>query len=102
MRQITINGQPYLEEIQSYEHIIGNSIKVMVGIGTVQDNKFAFTIPQQFNTYIIADKPARVSSITGEVFDAGYTDYSDLITQTSGAITLESLWSAVDLVRSRE
>ena len=102
MRQITINGQQYLEEIQSYEHNIGNFIRVIVGVGTVQGNKFVFTIPQQYSVYTVVDIPRQVASITNEVIFPGYTDYSDLISATDGAITIESLWSAVDLIRSRQ
>jgi hypothetical protein len=95
----TINGQN--EEIQSYDHNIGYFVRVLVGTGNMVDGDFVFTQPQQYQTYIISDAPANIQSMTDVVLRPAITDYSDLIAQTGGAITTDSLWSVVDLIRAR-
>jgi len=95
----TVNGQN--EEILSYDHNIGFYVRVLVGTGNVVDGSFVFTFPQQYQTYIIADAPENVQSMTNIVLRPAITDYSDLISSTGGAITTDSLWSVIDLIRAR-
>jgi hypothetical protein len=95
----TINGQN--EEILSYDHNIDYFVRVLVGTGSMIDGVFVFTFPQQYQTYIIADAPANIQSMTNIVLSPAITDYSDLITATGGAITTDSLWSVIDLIRAR-
>jgi hypothetical protein len=95
----TVNGQD--EEILSYDHNIGFYVRVLVGTGSMVDGAFVFTFPQQYQTYIIADAPANIQSMTNIVLSPAITDYSDLITATGGAITTDSLWSVIDLIRAR-
>ena len=96
----TINGQN--EEIQSYDHNIGYYVRVLVGTGNMVNGTFVFTFPQQFQTYIIADAPANIQSMTNIVLSPAITDYSDLISATGGAITTDSLWTSIDAIRARE
>jgi hypothetical protein len=96
----TVNGQN--EEIQSYDHNIGYYVRVLIGTGNMVDGAFVFTFPQQFQTYIIADAPANIQSMTDIVLRPAITDYSDLISATGGAITTDSLWTSIDAIRARE
>lgn len=99
MRTITINGQTVYQEIQSYDHNVGNYVRVLIGTGKQVDGKFEFDVPQQFQTCFIADKPERVAVMTGQVLDPAITDYSDLMAM--GGITLENLWSIIDQINAR-
>lgn len=96
----TVNGQN--EEILSYDHNIGSYVRVLVGTGSMVDGSFVFTFPQQYQTYIIADAPENIQSITNIVLRPAITDYTDLITATGGAITPDSLWTAIDAIRARD
>lgn len=100
MREISINGVSYFEEILSYEHYPNSYITVLVGIGNVKDGKFEFINPQQYTTYTIVDKPAQTLLMTNELLTPAKTDYTDLITRTNGAITIESIWDSIDLIRA--
>lgn len=95
----TINGQN--EEILSYDHNIGFYVRVLVGTGQMVNDVFEFTQPQQYQTYIIADAPENIQSITGIVLRPAITDYTDLISSTGGAITPNSLWNSIDAIRAR-
>ena len=99
MRTVTINGQTVYQEIQSYDHNVGNWIRVLVGTGKEVNGKFEFDLPQQYQTYFIDDKPERIRSMTGEVISPATTDYSDLMAM--GGITLENLWSIIDRIDAR-
>jgi hypothetical protein len=88
-----------MRSIQSYDHNVGNFVRVLVGIGKEVDGVFVFDMPQQFQTYIINDVPERKNSMTGEVFSPAISDYSDLIAM--GGITLENLWSIIDRIDAR-
>ena len=101
MREITINGSTYLEEILSYEHYPNKQITVLIGLGTVKDNKFEFINPQQYTSYNIVDVPATVLLMTNEIVNPAKNDYTDLIVRTGGAITLESIWDSIDIIRAR-
>lgn len=101
MREVLINGVPYFEEILSYEHYPNNYITALVGIGNVKDGKFEFISPQQYTTYSIVDKPEQIALMTNEVLSPAKTDYTDLIVRTNGAITLESIWDSIDIIRAR-
>jgi hypothetical protein len=95
----TVNGQN--EEILSYDHNIGSYVRVLVGTGNMVDGAFVFTFPQQYQTYIIADAPASIQSMTNVVLRPAITDYTDLITATGGAITPDSLWTVIDAINAR-
>lgn len=99
MREIVVNGQTVYQEIQSYDHNVGNYVRVLVGTGKEIDGKFEFDMPQQFQTYFIADKPERFAVMTGQILEAAVTDYTDLMAM--GGITLESLWTIIDRIKNR-
>tara|TARA_R110000868_G_scaffold62642_2_gene189136 strand:- start:741 stop:1031 length:291 start_codon:yes stop_codon:yes gene_type:complete len=93
----TING--YTEEIKSYDHNIGNFVRVLVGVGEMVDNAFVFNNPQQFQTYIIFDYMGQTNSMTGAVIDVPTLDYTNLL--ALGPITVDTLWTIIDIIRAR-
>lgn len=97
MRQ-TANGY---EEIKSYTHFPGVRIDVLIGTGQPSDSGFQFTFPQQFFQYQIIDITEAKQAITDVLIREAHPDYTDLINETGGAITEESLWNAIDIIRSR-
>ena len=101
MRQIVINGQTVNQEIQSYDHNLGNFVRVVIGIGTVVDGKFEFDVPQQFETHVIVDTPERVNPMTGEILREAVTDYTDLLQMGSGEVAVANLWIVVDRIKAR-
>jgi hypothetical protein len=88
-------------KIQSFDHNIGNFVRVLVGVGQTIDGKFVFDVPQQFTTYFIADEPGRVNPMTGEVLKEAITDYTDLIDMGNGNVTVENLWTIIDRIKAR-
>jgi hypothetical protein len=101
MREITINGATYNEEIRSYEHNVGNFVYVMVGLGNMIDNTFVFDLPQQYNTYTIQDVPEYIQSMTNIVLREAVTDYTDLLAIGNGNVTDQGLWTLIDRIRAR-
>lgn len=99
MRTITIPEQTIVEAIQSYDHYIGIKVAVVVGVGSQTNGQFNFTIPQQFQNYVIMDRPEQ--EIDGQVKPA-ITDYTDLITQfPDGTFGTDDLWPYIDRIRAR-
>lgn len=88
-----------MKQIQSYDHNVGNFVRVLVGTGQTVDGAFVFDMPQQFQTYIINDAPERRNSMTDELISPAITDYSDLVAM--GGITLENLWTIIDRIDAR-
>jgi hypothetical protein len=101
MREITINGQTINQEIQSYDHNLGNFVRVVIGVGKVVVGKFEFDVPQQFQTTIIVDTPSRVNPMTGEVLREAVTDYTDLLAMGDGEVKVNNLWTIVDRINAR-
>jgi hypothetical protein len=87
--------------IQSFDHNIGNYVRVLVGVGQIVDGKFVFDVPQQFQTYFIADVPERVNPMTGQILTEGITDYTDLLAMGNGNVTIENLWTIIDRIKAR-
>lgn len=99
MRTITIPEQTISEAIQSYDHYVGFKVMVVVGVGSETDGVFHYTIPQQFQSYVIMDRPEQ--EIEGQVKPA-ITDYTDLITQfPDGTFGTDDLWPYIDRIRAR-
>jgi hypothetical protein len=88
-------------KIQSFDHNIGNFVRVLVGVGETIDGKFVFSVPQQFQTYFIADIPGRVNPMTGQVLSEAITDYTDLLEMGNGNVTIENLWIIIDRIKAR-
>jgi uncharacterized membrane protein len=93
----TING--YVEELKSYDHNIGNYVRVLVGVGQIVDNQFVFNDSQQYKTYIISDDFGRTNATTGAVIRPPTLDYTNLLAM--GPITVATLWSIIDIIRAR-
>jgi hypothetical protein len=93
----TVNG--YIEEIKSYDHNIGNYVRVLVGIGEMVDNVFVFNDSQQYQTYIVVNDLGRTNSMTGEVTRPPTLDYTNLL--ALGPITVDTLWTIIDIIRAR-
>jgi hypothetical protein len=101
MREITINNQLYFEEIFSYEHTIGDSVRIIVGIGNLVDNKFVFNKPQNYSFYKVKDSEEITQSITNIVLQEEITDYTDLLAMGNGLIHTDNLWTLIDRIRAR-
>jgi hypothetical protein len=93
----TING--YVEELKSYDHNIGNYVRVLVGIGQIVDNQFVFNDSQQYQTYIISDDLGSINQMTGAVIRLPALDYTNLLAM--GPITVDTLWAIIDIIRAR-
>jgi hypothetical protein len=102
MREIIINNQPYFEEIFSYDHTIGDSVRIIVGIGNTIDTKFVFDKPQNYSFYKVKDSPEVIQSMTNIVLQEAITDYTDLLNMGNGLIYIDNLWTMVDRIRARE
>jgi hypothetical protein len=102
MRQITINGQVFNEEINSYTYNIGNYLRILVGLGKVVNDVFVFDLPQQYETIIVQNEQGLTNQMTGEVVKPSITDFSDFEAKyPNGSFATEDLWEYVDLIRSR-
>lgn len=102
MRVSTIPQQTVSEEIQSVEHIIGSIVRVTIGVGTQVDGVFKYTVPQQFNVVLIADRTETLDPQTEKVLQSALTDYTDLSTEyPNGSWSTDDLWPYIDLIRSR-
>jgi hypothetical protein len=102
MRQITINGQVFNEEINSYTYNIGNYLRILVGVGKVVDGVFVFNLPQQYETVVVQNEQGSKNQMTGEVYKPSITDLTDFETQhPNGSFSTDDLWPYIDLVRSR-
>jgi hypothetical protein len=101
MRTITIPTQTVSEAIQSYDHFVGFKVNIVVGVGQEVDGQFAYTIPQQFQSYVIQNQAA-VTDAQGNVLRAAITDYNDLMNQyPDGNFGTEDLWPYIDRIRNR-
>ena len=102
MREITINGQTFDEEIKSYDYNVGAFIRVLVGIGSVVDGKFVFDIPQQYDTIMIQNEEGVTNSMTGEIVKPEIDDLKTFEAQyPDGSFSLTDLWEYVDIIRAR-
>jgi len=102
MRQITINGQVFDEEINSYTYNIGNFLKILVGFGSVVNGSFVFDFPQQYDTVIIQNEQGITNQMTGEVLKVAITDLSDFEAQyPNGSFSTDDLWPYIDRIRAR-
>jgi hypothetical protein len=109
MRTSTIPAITVAEDIQLFEHMAGQWVSVVVGVGEVKDGVFSFTVPQQFKTYNIQDNPPVINQMTGEITYAGTMHYTELMSanpswapnKPAGVFRQEDLWHFVDLIRSR-
>lgn len=102
MRQITINGQVFNEEINSYTYNIGSFLKILVGFGKIVDGVFVFDLPQQYETVVVQNEQGSKNQMTGEIFKQEITDLKDFESKyPDGSFSTNDLWEYVDLVRSR-
>lgn len=102
MREITINGQSFTEEIKSYDYNVNNFIRILVGIGNVVGGKFVFYLPQQYQTYIVEDVPEFKDPMTGVVVKPAINDLSNLLAEyPDGSFAVDDLWPCIDLIRQR-
>lgn len=102
MRVITIPQQTVSEEIQSVDHVIGSVVRITIGVGTEINGVFQYTIPQQFDVVMIADRNEVLDPETGAVLQPSLSDYTDLSTQyPNGSWATDDLWPYIDLIRSR-
>lgn len=102
MRTVTIPEQIQSEEIQSVEYQVGAFVRVVVGHGAMNNGTFEFTVPQQFQTYIIVDKTELINPDNGEVLRPECKDFTNLTTQyPNGSWSTDDLWPYIDLIRSR-
>lgn len=109
MRTQTIPEQTITEEIVSFEHNIGNFVRVLVGKGNVVDSQFQLYPDQTLETILIVNIPGSINSLTGEVLRPEYPDYIELLSanptwapnKPAGVFRKEDLWHFVDSIRSR-
>lgn len=102
MRVVTIPQQTVSEEIQSYDHQIGSFVRVIIGVGTEVNGVFEYTVPQQFDVVMIANRDATFDPQTGAQLQPALSDYSDLSAQyPNGSWSTDDLWPYIDLIRSR-
>jgi hypothetical protein len=109
MRTQIVPQQTVVEEIVSFEHNIGGFVRVLIGKGTVVDNKFQLSPDQTLETVVITDIPGITNSMTGQTMQPGYPEYTELLsanpswapTKPQGVFRKEDLWHFVDLIRSR-
>lgn len=102
MRQITLNGQVFNEEINSYTYNIGSFLKILVGLGKIVDGVFVFDLPQQYETVVVQNEQGSKNQMTGEIFKQEITDLKDFeFKYPDGSFSTNDLWEYVDLVRSR-
>lgn len=125
-RQITTAFGALTEEIQSVNHLLGSSVRVVIGIGQQGAAGFEFTVPQQFDVIEIQDKAEVLKPVEVLVTDpAGVlpampmvnliqdkpaiTDYTDLMSASpswapskpAGTFRDDDLWIFVDIIRAR-
>jgi hypothetical protein len=109
MRTINIPAQTISEKIQSYINNVGYSVNIVIGVGTMVDGTFVFSIPQQFDSINIVNVPAVIDPVTGQVMKPAITDYSDLMAESptwdpikpAGSFSEDDLWYFIDLIRAR-
>lgn len=82
-RQVTIPETIVIEEIGNAAHYTNDSVHFTVGKGTIKDGKFEFTVPQNFDQFVLRD-----------------TLYNDLISTYGQGFSNEDLWNYVDIIRS--
>ena len=109
MRTINIPAQTISEKIQSYINNVGYSVNIVVGVGTMVDGMFVFSIPQQFDSINIVNVPEVIDPVTQQVMKPAITDYTDLMAESpnwdpikpAGSFSEDDLWYFIDLIRSR-
>jgi len=109
MRQVIVPQQTVTEDIISFEHQVDRFVRVLVGKGTVVDNKFQPFPSQTYESFTISDSPAQINSMTNEVTKEAQLDYQELLSaypvwspqKPAGVFRKEDLWHFVDLIRSR-
>jgi len=102
MRVTTIPQQIVSEEIQSVDHVIGSVVRITIGVGLEVNGVFEYTIPQQFDVVMIANRNETLDPQTGAVLQSSLSDYTDLSSQyPNGSWSTDDLWPYIDLVRSR-
>ena len=102
MRTINIPPQTVIEKIQSVNYYVDEYVDVVIGIGTEINGVFQYSIPQQFDSVQIVNRPAVIDPVTQQVMSPAITDFADLIAQyPGGSFTSDDLWPYIDLVRSR-
>ena len=102
MRTTIVPQQTVIEEIQSYDHVIGSFVRVTIGVGKELDGTFQYNIPQQFDVIMIIDSPEVLNPETGDILRSALTDYSDLSNQyPNGSWSTKDLWPYIDRIRDR-
>jgi hypothetical protein len=102
MRVTTIPQQVVSEEIQSVDHVIGSVVRITIGVGSEVNGVFQYTVPQQFDVVMIADRNETLDPETGAVLQTALSDYTDLSTEyPNGSWSTDDLWPYIDLIRSR-
>jgi len=102
MRTIEVPAQTITESIQSVNYYVNIYVDIMIGVGTVVDGVFEFSIPQQFDNVKIIDIPEVVDPMTGQVVVQAITDFSDLEAQyPNGSFSVNDLWPYIDRIRAR-
>lgn len=102
MRTVIIPQQTITESIQSVNYQIGAYVDVVIGVGSIIDGQFFFSVPQQFDNVRIVDRPAIVNPQTGDIVSPAITDFSDLEAQyPNGSWTTDDLWPYIDRIRAR-
>lgn len=102
MRTVNLPAQIIIEKIQSYILNVGYSVNIVIGVGSIIDGTFQFSVPQQFDSVNIVDVPEVIDPVTQQVMKPAITDYTDLMTQyPGGSFTTDDLWPYIDLIRSR-
>lgn len=102
MRTVTLPSQTITENIQSIEYQINAYVQVVVGVGSEENGRFKYVVPQQFDVIRIMDSPEVLDPQTQEVVRPAITDFSDLMTEyPNGSFTADDLWPYIDKVRAR-
>ena len=108
-RESTIPIQVVQEEIASIEHQIGLYVRVLVGVGSTNENgQVVFKVPQNFDAIEIQDRPESKGQL-GVVVSPAITDYTELMSdrpqwapnKPAGTFRNEDLWPLIDRVRAR-
>ena len=102
MRTVTVPQQTIVEQIQSVNYQVNAYVDILIGVGSIIDGLFSFTVPQQFDDVKIINSPEVVNPQTGDVISPAINDFTDLMVQyPGGSFTTDDLWPYIDLIRSR-
>lgn len=102
MRTITVPEQTITEQIQSVQYQINAYVDILIGVGSIVDGEFSFSIPQQFDVIRIIDSSEVIDPVTEQVMKPAITDFTDLINQyPDGNFSTNDLWPYIDKIRAR-